>query len=113
MRILAAAGAFATILAEVDLDSEFSPHLLVTPKTYMVDEVITGVEVVNDYVEYNKGEYVLDMGVALVVRTRYTTRTFSRVIWFSEEITYSETGPMDSPGGIESVGSCGGQSRVA
>ena len=81
----------------------FKPYIEGRVLEFMVDEDITSVELVRDHVNYNDGECVIDMDVALIVRTKFKTYTFSRSIWFDEsiEIQIGETG--DGPAGLETV----------
>lgn len=73
---------------KVPLDSEFVPYVVSSPKAYMVGERVTGVDVVRDSIEVTgDGEDVrLDLDVALAIRTSGHAYTFSRGIWFDEEI---------------------------
>lgn len=71
---------------EVDLNSEFVPGIVAEPRQYLVSEVVTGVELVRDRVEYPADDVVVEMDVALIFRTKYHSFAFSRGIWFSDII---------------------------
>ena len=71
--------------AERGLKDPFFPDDPVPSHVYMVNEVITGVEVVNDTVSVN-GDPIASIDIALVVRTRHKTYTFARNIWFDYAI---------------------------
>ena len=87
----------------VDPKSSFIPYIDGRPLAYMVDEVITGVELVNDYVNYYDGDCIIDMDIALVIRTKYHTFTFSRGIWFDETISIAIGEADEEPRGIASI----------
>ena len=89
--------------AKADLKSDFEPYLIGEARQYLVDEVVKGVEVVRDHVDYNEGECVIDMDVALVIRTNFNTYTFSRGIWFSETLDIAESKSPDEVVGVPSI----------
>ena len=86
-----------------DPKSDFVPYIEGRALAYMVDEVITGVELVNDYVNYDGGDCIIDMDMALVIRTKYHTFTFSRGIWFDETISIAVSDADEAPKGIGSI----------
>ena len=86
--------------AKADLKSEFQPGIVAEPRQYLVDEVITGVEVVHDRVEHDGG-VVVEADMALVIRTKYHTFTFSRDIWFDDTIAIDISAPGSEPQGIK------------
>lgn len=88
---------------EVGLNSEFVPGIVAESRQYLVNEVVTGVELVRDWVEYPADGVVVEMDVALVFRTRYHTFAFSRGIWFSDIIGIEVSGPKAQPEKLASV----------
>ena len=88
---------------EVDLKSEFHPGIVAEPRQYLVNEVVTGVELVRDRVEYPSDGVVIEMDIALTLRTRYHSYTFSRGIWFSDIIEVKVCDATSEPKTLESV----------
>ena len=86
-----------------DPKSEFRPYVAGDAQVYMVDEPITGIELVRDHVVHNNGECVIDMDIALVVQTKFHTITFSRGIWYSETIVIAVSNPGEAPASLEPV----------
>ena len=86
-----------------DPKTSFIPYIEGRTLSYMVGEIITGVELVNDYVDYDDGDCIIDMDVALVIRTKYHTFTFSRGIWFDETISIEVAEANEEPRGISSI----------
>lgn len=85
---------------KADLKSDFEPGIVAEPRQYLVDEVITGVEVVHDRVDHDE-DVVVEADMALVIRTKYHTFTFSRDIWFDDTIAIVISGPGSEPQGIK------------
>ena len=83
-----------------DLKSDFQPGVLEEPRQYLVDEVVTGVEVVRDRVDHEHGAVIVVADVALVIRTKYHTFTFSRDLWFDDTIAVCISDPGSEPQGI-------------
>ena len=54
---------------------------------FPVNEIITGVEIVQDHITVNCNQYDLVMDVALIIKTTSEVYMFARDIWFSEVIT--------------------------
>ncbi|MBQ9041699.1 MAG: hypothetical protein IJ111_02660 [Eggerthellaceae bacterium] len=88
---------------EIDLNSEFVPGIVAEPRQYLVNEVMTGVELVHDRVEYPSDGVVVEADVSLVFRTKYHTFAFSRGIWFSDIIGIEVSGPDAEPQKLASV----------
>ena len=88
---------------QTDPKSVFVPYIAGRPLAFMVDETITGVELVNDYVDYDDGDCVIDMDIALVIRTKFHTFTFSRGMWFDETISIGVGGTDEAPAGISTI----------
>ena len=60
-----------------------------TAHVYMIDEKITGVEVVNDLINVNHGEYEISLDQALIIRTKYNVYSFYKGWMYSELINIS------------------------
>lgn len=70
-------------LKEVDPKSKFMAYAPeASPHVYMVDEVITEVQVIHDRIEYRDDDYVLDIDMGIALKTKYHTFVFSRSHWF-------------------------------
>ena len=69
---------------EMGLDSPFLPD---TPGVteYLVGERITGVEIINDYIEFG-GSPRCSVDVAIAIHTKRNVYTFSRGVWFTSII---------------------------
>lgn len=81
-----------------DPKKPFVPYVRGVAKAYMVDERIKGVALVRDHVDYDNGACIIDIDVAIAIRTSYHTFTFALESWFDEAITISvaESGhPID------------------
>ena len=87
----------------VDLKSEFRPTVVAEPRQYMVNEVITSMELVRDHADYSDGRFVFDMDVAVVIRTKHHTFSFARGIWFADDISIEVQGPGCTPGNLYPV----------
>ena len=88
---------------EVDLKSEFHPSIVATPRQYLVNEVVTSVELVRDQVEYPSDGVVVEVDIALTLRTRYHSYTFSRGIWFSDIIGVEVSDATAEPKSLASI----------
>ena len=86
-----------------DPKSVFTPYIEGRPLAFMVDEIITGVELVNDYVNYDGGACIIDMDIALVIRTKYHTFTYSRSVWFDETISIAVGEADEDPAGVSPI----------
>ena len=84
-------------------DSPLDRYLAEEGRQYLVDEVITGVELVQDQARYTADDITFVMDMALVLRTKYHTYAFSRGTWFDfvldVEVAEAESGPsrLDAP----------------
>ena len=76
---------------KASLDSGFVPYVVDEPNVYMVGERIVGIDIVQDIISVSEGneEFRLCLDVALVVKTSRHVFTFSRGVWFDEEIDIS------------------------
>ena len=79
---------------KVELDEPFRPYVVKPSHAYMVNERITGIDLVSDHVDVKGSQenYSLDIDVAIAIRTNKTVYTFAREIWFSSgmDITVSD-----------------------
>lgn len=76
------------------------------PVAYLVDEKIMGVEVVRDRAEYQPEGYVLEMDMAVIIRTKFHTFIFSRSHSFLDfiNIRIFEAGhPVELPDSINEL----------
>ena len=60
-----------------------------TAHVYMIDEKIIGVEIVNDLINVNHGEYEISLDQALIIRTKYNVYSFYKSWMYSELINLS------------------------
>ena len=88
---------------EVPLNSEFNPRISAEPRQYLVNEVITGLELVRDHVDDASGECTIDMDMAITIRTKYHTFTFSRDISFDDTIAVRVSDADAPPDGVNPV----------
>ncbi|MBQ9068036.1 MAG: hypothetical protein IJ131_03095 [Eggerthellaceae bacterium] len=70
-----------------DLKSDYRPRVTAEPRQYLVDEVVTGIEIVRDYANHDEGAFVFEMDVALIINTKYHMYSFARGIWFADDIS--------------------------
>lgn len=87
---------------QADPSSKFIPWPLdVEPKEYMVDEVITGVEVLKDQFEINGAKMEMDM--ALAIQTKYHKYIFSHTYYYSDIIHFRILAPNATVDTTESI----------
>ena len=71
----------------VDKEISFVPcERNATAHVYMIDERIKSVEIINDEIDINHGEYEISIDQALVIRTKDNVYSFSKGWMFSELI---------------------------
>ncbi len=75
---------------EVEKNSVFKPYCEEPFESFEVNETIADIEIVNDSICINNGEFEISFDQAIIIRTETKTIMFSRDIWFSEDITISE-----------------------
>ena len=75
---------------KTDENSPFQPAVVSDSQIIPVAETITGVEIVTDEICVNHGEYRISFDTALIIRTANKTLMFTRDVWFSEVITFSQ-----------------------
>lgn len=85
---------------ERELKDAFFPGDSQPVRAYMVNEVITGVEIVNDTITV-EGRPVASIDTALVVRTKRRTYTFARNIWFDYTIDINVADEVAIPYSVE------------
>lgn len=85
---------------EASLDSSFLADHHRTVHAYLVNERITGVEVINDVIEVD-GIAEATVDTALVIRTKDKVYTFSRAIWFSDLIDVNVSSDVVIPYTVE------------
>lgn len=88
----------------VPLKSDFIARIDSEPRQYMVNEVITGVELVRDRVSDRRDDSVIVMDMAVVIRTKYHTFTLSRDVSFDDTIAVDVSDAGSPPGGIGPIG---------
>ncbi len=74
----------------VESDSTFKPYCEEPFEAFEVGESIKDIEIVNDSICINDGEFEISFDQAIIIRTESKLIMFSRDIWFSEDITISE-----------------------
>lgn len=88
---------------QADPKSKFISLVLGEPRQYLVNEAVTGVELVHDRIEYAEGDIVIEMDTALVLRTKFHAFMFSRGIWFSDVIHIEVSAPNNQPKRLKSA----------
>ena len=81
------------ICEEMSLDEPFLPKSKEIEE-FLIGEKITGVEIVNDLIEFD-GEPRGSIDQALVVRTKHNVYTFSRGIWFDTIMLFNKGEDME------------------
>ncbi len=81
---------------KVEIDSVFKPYCEEPFEVFDVSEAVTDIEVVNDSICINDGEFEISFDQAIIMRMETKVIMFSRDIWFSEDITISEHDDYDS-----------------
>ena len=76
--------------------AEFKPYCIEPFESFEVGEIITGIEIINDEINVNDGEYEISFDQAIIIRTEKQTIMFSRDIWFSEVITIFDNDNYDA-----------------
>ena len=79
-----------------DSYAEFKPYCIEPFEAFEVGEIITGIEIINDEINVNDGEYEISFDQAIIIRTEKQTIMFSRDIWFSEVITIFDNDNYDA-----------------
>lgn len=82
---------------------EFKPYCIEPFEVFKIGGKIKNIEVVNDVIEVNDGEYTISFDRAIIFRTDKINIMFSRDIWFSEVITINEHDDYDSVYSIDEV----------
>ena len=80
----------------VDKNTKFSPYCIIGSVEVKVDSLIKEIEIVNDFIYVNDGEYEISFDQAIIIKTEAKTIMFSRSAWFSETISIREHDDYDS-----------------
>ena len=80
----------------VDKNTKFSPYCITGSAEVKVDSLIKEIEIVNDSICINDGEYEISFDQAIIIKTEAKTIMFSRSTWFSETISIDEHDDYDS-----------------
>ena len=76
-------------------NSKFKPYCDTTLKKFGIEENIINIEIINDFISVNNGEYEFSYDQAIIIKTQNKTIMFSRDVWFSEVITISDNDNYD------------------
>lgn len=74
----------------VESNSAFKPYCEEPFEKFEVSEIINDIEIVNDSISINDGEFEISFDQAIIIRAETKIIMFSRDIWFAEDITISE-----------------------
>ena len=80
----------------VDKNTKFSPYCITGSAEVKVNSLIKEIEIVNDFIYVNDGEYEISFDQAIIIKTEAKTIMFSRSAWFSETISIREHDDYDS-----------------
>ena len=80
-----------------DKNTKFIPYCPGDPYCKVeVNSLIKEIEIVNDFIYVNDGEYEISFDQAIIIKTEAKTIMFSRSTWFSETISIREHDDYDS-----------------
>lgn len=82
---------------------KFKPYCIEPFEVFKIDGKIENIEIINDVVDVNDGEYEISFDRAIIFRTNKGDIMFSRDIWFSEVITMNENDDYDTIYPIDDV----------
>lgn len=82
---------------------EFKPYCIEPFERFEIDAKINSIEIINDVIDVNNGEYEISFDRAIIFRTDKRDIMFSRDVWFSEVITISENDDYDAVYSIDEV----------
>ena len=85
------------------VNDTFVPYCAEPVRKYEINEKVLSVEIVNDCVSVNEGEYEISFDMAIIIKTNRHIYTFSRGWFFSETITISVDKEFDRIYPIEKV----------
>ena len=80
----------------VDKNTKFSPYCITDSAEIKVGSLIKEIEIVNDSIYLNDGEFEISFDQAIIIKTETKTIMFSRSAWFSENILIDEHDDYDS-----------------
>ena len=79
-----------------DKNTKFNSLTTRPAAEYEVGGLIKEIEIVNDFIYVNDGEYEISFDQAIIIKTEAKTIMFSRSAWFSETISIREHDDYDS-----------------
>ena len=79
-----------------DKNTKFNSLTTRPAAEYEVGGLIKEIEIVNDFIYVNDGEYEISFDQAIIIKTETKTIMFSRDAWFSEDIVIYEHDDYDS-----------------
>lgn len=82
---------------------EFKPYCIEPFEVFEIAGRIENIEIINDVINVNDGEYEITFDRAIVFRTDKGNIMFSRDIWFSEVITINDNDDYDAVYSIDDV----------
>ena len=88
---------------KVDSEQSFEPAVVTETCVTEVGKVITGVELINDIISVNNGEYEISFDAAIIIHMGNDVVMLARDTWFSEIITIADNDDYDQVFSIEDV----------
>lgn len=88
---------------EVEPENAFEPAVATETCITNVGKVITGLELINDTITVNNGEYEISFDAAIIIHMGSDVIMLSRDTWFSEIITITDNDDFDRIFSIEDV----------
>ena len=79
----------------------FVPYVVTEPAVKEVNQIITGIELINDTINVNDGEYEISFDEAIIIHMDTDILMLARDTWFSEIISirdndnYNQIFPVD------------------
>ena len=84
-------------------DTQFTPGIDRKIQVVPFDEEILSIEIINDEIEVNNGEYQVSFDEAILIHTEARTIMFAKTVWFSELIYILFKDDYDKIYSVESV----------
>ena len=88
---------------EVDSKKSFKPAVVTETCITEVGKVITGLELINDTISVNHGEYEISFDTAIIIHMGNDIMMLAKDTWFSEIITIADNDDYDQVFSIEDV----------
>lgn len=88
---------------EVDSKKPFEPAVVTETCVTEVSKTITGLELINDTISVNNGEYEISFDAAIIIHMGNDVMMLARDTWFSEIITIADNDDYDQVFSIEDV----------